>query len=233
MAKGQRPSAGKRVLGVALMLLGVALIGYGAHYLAISGNCSSTGYVSYGPVPKCGGGEAFYIVSVFFLGPALAVLGWIFASLWGVLWPSVCVAVGLGLITIRLDASAPSGAKSFGLVVGVIFVALAVLSVIVSLRKRLRKKNAHAATAGHPGSLGADPASVISVSMPDPPAPAGPAFAGQPFFAGQPSSAGEPAEGGTGPDPLDKIAKLAQLRDSGALTEEEFEREKAKLLAQM
>ena len=35
-----------------LMLLGVALIGYGTHYLARNGSCSSTGYVSYGPVPK-------------------------------------------------------------------------------------------------------------------------------------------------------------------------------------
>jgi hypothetical protein len=35
------------------------------------------------------------------------------------------------------------------------------------------------------------------------------------------------------PDPLDRIAKLAQLRDSGALTDEEFEAQKAKLLAEM
>jgi hypothetical protein len=140
MAKTPGPSAGRRVLGVALMLLGVALIGYGAHFLAISGNCSSTGYVSYGPVPKCGGGEAFYILSVFFLGPALAVIGWLMARLWGVLWPSVCLALGAGLITIRLDASAPSGAKTFGLVVGGCFAALAVVSVVVSLRKRLRRQ---------------------------------------------------------------------------------------------
>lgn len=31
-------------------------------------------------------------------------------------------------------------------------------------------------------------------------------------------------------DPLDRIAKLAKLRDSGALTEQEFETEKAKIL---
>jgi len=36
-----------------------------------------------------------------------------------------------------------------------------------------------------------------------------------------------------GPDPLDRIAKLAQLRDSGALTNEEFEAQKAKLLAEL
>ena len=47
---------------------------------------------SYGPVPKCSGGEALYILSVFFLGPALAVVGWLMAQSWGVLWPAVCVA---------------------------------------------------------------------------------------------------------------------------------------------
>lgn len=35
------------------------------------------------------------------------------------------------------------------------------------------------------------------------------------------------------PDPLDRIAKLAQLRDNGALTNEEPEAQQAKLLAEM
>ncbi|HEV2255096.1 MAG TPA: SHOCT domain-containing protein [Streptosporangiaceae bacterium] len=35
------------------------------------------------------------------------------------------------------------------------------------------------------------------------------------------------------PDPLATIARLAQLRDSGALTEDEFEIQKAKLLAEL
>jgi hypothetical protein len=34
-------------------------------------------------------------------------------------------------------------------------------------------------------------------------------------------------------DALDKIAKLTELRDKGALTEDEFSREKAKLLAEL
>ena len=41
------------------------------------------------------------------------------------------------------------------------------------------------------------------------------------------------AAGGSAGDPLGKIAKLAQLRDQGALTEDEFSREKAKLLAEL
>jgi hypothetical protein len=220
MAKPAGPSVGRRVLGVALMLVGVALIGYGAHFLAISGNCSGTGYVSYGPVPKCGGGEAFHIISVFFLGPLLAVVGWLMARLWGVLWPSVCLALGAGLVTIRLDASAPSGAKTFGLVVGACFVALAVLSIIVSLRKRLRKKAV--------APRGAGPVVIPGTVIPEPP----PEPSAPPGLLPASASAAMPAAS-AGEDPLDRIAKLAQLRDTGALTEEEYEREKAKLLAQM
>jgi hypothetical protein len=218
MAKAGSPSAGKRIAGVALMLLGVALIGYGTHYLTINGNCSSTGYVSYGPVPKCSGGEALYIVSVFFLGPALAIVGWLFIPFEGVLWPAVCVGAGVGMITIPADASAASGAKSFGLVAGIIFVGLALLSVIITVRKRLRPKPAlH-------GPAGLATAPVLNTPAAHPPVSAGPPGT-------RPANPFPP--GAVSPDPLDRIAKLAQLRDSGALTDEEFEAQKAKLLAEM
>ena len=212
MAEAKGPSAGRRVGGVALMLLGVALIGWGSHYLAKNGNCSGTGYVSYGPVPKCSGGEALYILSVFFLGPALAVVGWLMAHSWGVLWPAVCVSVGIGMITLGADSSATAGARSFGLVVGVIFFALAVLSVILTVRKRRRPKPAGTGPAGLATVLGTPAAHEPAAS----PRPAGI----QPMRT-------ESA------DPLDRIAKLAQLRDSGALTSEEYEVQKAKLLAEM
>ena len=41
-----------------------------------------------------------------------------------------------------------------------------------------------------------------------------------------PAAPAEPAA-----DPLEQLTKLGQLRDSGVLTEEEFEAEKAKILA--
>jgi len=44
-------------------------------------------------------------------------------------------------------------------------------------------------------------------------------------------AAAEP-EADSAPDKYDQLAKLSELRKSGALTEEEFEREKAKLLSQ-
>lgn len=218
MANAQGPSARKRAGGVVLMLLGVALIGYGTHYLAKNGNCSSTGYVSYGPVPKCSGGEALYITSVFFLGPALAVAGWMFAQIDGVLWPAVCVSAGIGLVTLRADAA--PGTQSFGVVGGILFFALAVLSVILIVRKRRRPKPAVHGPAGLAG------APVLSMPAGSPPAAAGPQPGGPRF--GGPQPAGAAAQ-----DPLDRIAKLAQLRDSGALTNEEFEAQKAKLLGEI
>jgi hypothetical protein len=196
--------------GVALMLLGAALIGWGSHYLAKTGNCSGTGYTSYGPVAKCGGGEALYILSVFFLGPALAVVGWLMAQAWGVLWPAVCVSVGIGMITLYTGTSAASGA--FGLVAGLVLFALAVLSVIRTVRKRGRPKPMATGPAGL--------ATALSTPAADPPTAEAEPVRVQPMRT-------------ESPDPLDRIAKLAQLRDSGALTNEEFEAQKAKLLAEM
>jgi Short C-terminal domain len=220
MAKGQSPSPGKRVGGVALMLLGVALIGWGTHFLAKNGNCSSTGYVSYGPVPKCGGGEALYIISTFFLGPLLAVAGWMMAQSWGALWPAVCISVGIGLVTLP---GGTAGAPSFGLAGGLVFFVLAVLSVVLTARKRLRRKAAPPGLAGpgpaRPDSSGRAAAQMVSAPAAHSPVPAGP----------HPTDP-QPAEPSS-PDRLDRIAKLAQLRDSGALTSEEFETQKAKLLA--
>ena len=135
-----RPRTGKRIAGVVLMLLGVAFMAYGTHYVTLNGTCSSTGYVSYGPVPTCHGNEFLYITSTFFLGPALIGVGWLMAGVPGLLWPVFCTGMAVSLITIRQATSASVGAKAAGQVFGEIFVVLAVISVIVTVRKRLRKK---------------------------------------------------------------------------------------------
>jgi hypothetical protein len=44
--QGRRVSPAQAIGGVALMFLGVALMGYGTHFLAKTGNCSGTGYTS-------------------------------------------------------------------------------------------------------------------------------------------------------------------------------------------
>lgn len=136
MASSQGRSGAKRVGGVAVLLLGALLMGWGVHYLLENGNCSSTGYVSYGPVPTCHGQEGLYITSVFFLGPALALVGWGLARISGIFATTVCVAWGVGLGTILLDPNAGSGAKASGLVGAIIFAALTVYSVYRTIRKR-------------------------------------------------------------------------------------------------
>lgn len=229
---GKPVSAGRRIGGIALMLAGVALIGFGAHYLAVSGNCSSTGYTSYGPVPKCGGGEALYILSVFFLGPALAVVGWLMAHAWGTLWPLVCVSLGAGLVTIRPGQKQAAGVPAPGVFAGSCLFALAVLSVVITVRKRLRRRAVSVGLAGlgvvgpGPVDLGMSGPAVLPVTADTPPAWDAP-------VSDPPGHDVPQAASGSGSDPLDQIARLAQLRDSGALTDEEFQREKAKLLAQM
>lgn len=213
-AAARKHSIGRTIGGVALMLLGVALMAYGAHYLTMNGTCSSTGYVSYGPVPKCKGNEFLYITSAFFLGPAVAGVGWLMAGISGLLWPTFCIGLAVSFITIRDDVGAPAGEKAFGLITGYFFVALALLSVVVTLRKRHRKRNAPASLPRITGPVVSQSVTVPATSVP-------------------PFSGARVAPTVTGSDPLEKIARLAQLRDTGALTDAEFEREKAKLLAEM
>ncbi len=148
MAQGQSRPIGKRIGGLALMLAAVAMIGYCVHYLALTGNCSSTGYLPTGPAKTCGGGEAFYITGTFFLGPFLVLVGWGFAKMSGLLWPVTCLSLGTALITLRETGSAAATPQTFGQVTGVLCYALAVLSVAVTIRNRRRKQQA--ALAGPP-----------------------------------------------------------------------------------
>jgi hypothetical protein len=228
-AQGSRPAAApsrrlaRNIGGVALMVIGVALMAWGAHHLTENGNCSSTGYVSYGPVPTCKGSEFLYITSAFFLGPAVAGVGWLMARISGLMWPITCIGLGVGFFTIRYDdVGAAPGAKAFSMLVGVSFAGLAALSVIVTLRKRHRKTASPGIPhAGDPGLIAPGPAAAVPAIAPVVSAP--PSW-------GAPVTPVNPAATGSESDPFDKIAKLAQLRDTGALTDAEFQREKAKLL---
>lgn len=152
---------GRRIAGVVVMLPGVALIGYGAHFLIQNGTCPGTG-----PVPACGGGEGPYTLSVFFLGPALAVAGWWLARLWGALWPAMCIALGVGLVTIRTGQSATAVAKAFGPVAGACFLAFALASVVIAARKWRGARRSPAGTPVRP----AGPGTTVVVATPASPA---------------------------------------------------------------
>jgi uncharacterized membrane protein len=218
-ARGPNASPTRVIVGITLMVLGVALMSYGAHFVASTGTCSGTGYAYYGPVPKCSGDEALYITSAFFVGPLAAIIGWIVAPSGVWLWPAVCVGVGTGLITISVETTATTGARAFGGVGGICLFALAGRSVIVTLRKRRGAREAGAA---------AGPGTTVLASTPAPArlVPAGLA----PARLAPPATRAPAADRS---DPLATIARLAQLRDAGALTEDEFEFQKAKLLAEI
>jgi len=189
----------RRIAGVMVMLTGVALIGYGAHYLIQNGTCPGTG-----PVPACGGGEGPYTLSVFLLGPALAVVGWWLARLWGALWPTVCIALGVGLVTIHTGQSATAVAKAFGPVAGTCFLAFALASVVSAGRRWLGARTPPEGT---------------------PVSPANPAGPGTTLIADPPVSIATA---------LDDTAKRGwRTRDIGALTEEELERDETAQLAQI
>ena len=214
---GRGGSPARVISGVALMFLGVALMSYGAHFLAKTGNCSGTGYTSYGPVPRCGGGEALYILSAFFVGPLVAIGGWLLAQAWGWLWPTFCIGIGGSLLTLRNGTTVTSGAKAASLLGGICLFALAAVSVTVSLRKRHKRRSQR--EAARPATVVvARPATAVVARTPAP---------------SRPAPAGAQAVAGSGPDPFDKIARLALLRDTGALTEEEFDLQKAKLLGEI
>ncbi|HEY6427623.1 MAG TPA: SHOCT domain-containing protein [Acidimicrobiales bacterium] len=58
-------------------------------------------------------------------------------------------------------------------------------------------------------------------------------YASQEEAAAQQQMPVEQAPEGGGDDPMDQLKKLAELKDQGILTEEEFSDQKAKILAQM
>jgi hypothetical protein len=220
-ARGPNASPTRVIVGITLMVLGVALMSCGAHFVASTGTCSGTGYAYYGPVPKCSGDEALYITSAFFVGPLAAIIGWIVAPSGVWLWPAVCVGVGTGLITISIETTATTGARAFGGVGGICLFALAGRSIVVTLRKRRRLREAGAA-----GTTVLASATAPTRAAPAQLAPArlAPARLAPP---------GTRAPAADRSDPLATIARLAQLRDAGALTEDEFEFQKAKLLAEI
>jgi hypothetical protein len=63
--------------------------------------------------------------------------------------------------------------------------------------------------------------------------PAMPAAPGMPATSGMPGIPGLPGQPDSGEDPLDRLEKLNALRESGALTQAEFDAQKKKLLEEM
>ncbi len=237
-AWGAMQPSNRTIIGVAMLLFGSVLLGVGMHHLIKTGTCSSTGYSShYGRVPFCPAGTGWWILFVIG-GIFLAVIGGLVSggSSAILIVPAVFAGIGIGALTIAFDSSASSSSKTFGMIFGGAFALCGLVPLLIGGVGAIRRTGARTpASALSPTALKGDPimGAYASGQTSSPTASAVSAFGTTPTFSApvMPSQPG-PATAPNG-DALDKLAKLAKLRDQGALTDDEFNRQKAKLLAEL
>lgn len=235
------------------------MLGVGLHHMVATGTCSSTGYSSnYGPVPYCPKGTGWWFLFLFG-GILLVIIGAFVSggSSVALLVPAIFLAIGIGALTVGFDAHASSGTKTFGFIFGGAFFVCGLIWALLVAGSGLRKLSTKRQTA--PAFSTPTTSTLLAAGASSAPA-ASSAFGAtattsafgtaetQPdailgaYTAG--SSASTPGLGptpatstsyGSQPtgDALDKIAKLSELHKSGALTDDEFNREKAKLLGEL
>jgi hypothetical protein len=211
--------------GLAVAGVSVVLFDSGLFHLVRTPTCGTTGtYVS----RPCPPGTAGHILSL---------IGGIFGGLIGIgLFAargrkgSLTGSIGIGVImwsllfvtaagSIAYSAYGPgnrdsSAAKTTSIILGVIFLPLGLAPLPFAIGGRRKAQQfVQLSTTGFPTSgvpgFGAPP--YVRPPTPRPPTPAAPAQE----------------------DPLEKIARLGQLRDRGLLTPEEFEAQKKRLLGEV
>jgi len=245
---GPHQPSTRTIIGVAVLLFGGILFGVAIHHLVATGTCSSTGYSSnYGPVPHCPKGTGYWFLFLFG-GIFMVVIGGLVSGGSSVILilPTVFLAIGIGSLTVAFDSHTSSGTKTFALIFGGAFAIFglipALLVGVAALRKLGGSSRPSAGTSSSGGALASN-AFGGSTSQPD--AILG-AYAASPAIAnstmrppgGSPAAASsamsmQVPSGRSSNDALDKIARLSELHKSGALTDEEFNREKAKLLSEL
>jgi hypothetical protein len=218
--------------GLFVVGLSIVLLDNGLFHLVRTGSCGSGGsgssFVSYKPCPPGTGGHI------------LSLRGGIFGCFIGFgLYAArgrttgVSSTIGLGLLiwsllfvtiagSIAYAAYGPgntdsSGAKTTAIILGVIFVPMGLAPLLLALGGRRK-----AANIVQLSTTGFNPSTVATfTTTPYTRPPTGPPT---------PRPAPTPAKP---EDPLEKIARLGQLRDRGLLTPEEFEAQKKRLLGEI
>jgi hypothetical protein len=209
----------RAVIGLAICAIAIVGLDWGIYHLVRTGSCGSNGtYIATRPCPPGTGGHI------------LALIGGIFGGLIGIgIWatrgdrgrPS---AMGLGLImwsllfltlagSVAVAAYGPannhnSGARTAAIILGVIFVPMGLAPLALA--------RGGGGSRSRVGQLAANPVTFAPVHGMPVPAPA---------------AAATPAPDDE--DPLEKIAKLGELRDKGLVSPEEFEAQKKRLLAEL
>ncbi len=262
MSPGRQQPSNRVIIGVAIVLFASVLTGVGIYHLIKTGTCSSTGYsANYGPVPFCPAGTGAWI-GFLIGGIFLTLIGGAMAMSVGLAIGPMFMAIGVGSIAVAFDKGNSSGQTIFALVFGGFFLlggAIPTLYVIWGGIKSLRAPSPSTGVGGMPrptpgratvatsspsfGTAGAatafgtpDAASAFGSTTSEPDAILGAYTSG-----GQPRTVVPPVAPVAQPmraapqagDVVDKIAKLADLHTRGALTDDEFTREKAKLLGEL
>jgi hypothetical protein len=246
----------RTIIGVSILLFTCVLAGVGIHHLVRTGTCSSTGYASdYGPVPYCPSGTGWWI-GFLMLGIFGSIIGGFMAggSTVGLINGGIFSAIGFGSLSVIFDKHASSKAFAgvfggcFALVGGTIL-AVVLVSAFRSMTSGSRRPGSHPSRSSRTtsafGTQRADGDISTSSAFGKPDSDIDPilgayaassrrAETGIGGFAGlsttsAPSAtpASKSSDVGTA---LDSLSKLSDLHKSGALTDEEFAREKAKLL---
>jgi hypothetical protein len=238
------------------MLFSGVLLGVGIHHLIATGTCSSTGYsANYGPVPTCPSGTGWWMAFLF-AGIFGAIIGGFVSafSTVGLIMPVTFGGVGFGALSLLFDSHAKSGSKTFGAIFGGAFalvavgIAFAVIGGAISSARSKPKKRRSGSTIiggtppsttsafGSPQSTATDAAaaSVFGGDAKSADPILGAYAAGQsgtvvPAASTSVAGLGSVASAPSG-DALDKISRLAELHSKGVLTDDEFGREKAKIL---
>jgi Short C-terminal domain len=215
---------------IGLAIAGAAVVGFdwGIYHLVRTGSCgSSPTYISVRPCPPGTGGHILALIGGVFAGligiavyasrgkrgrPSPIALGLI---MWSLLFLTLAGSVALAAYGPANNDN--SGARTAAIVLGFIFVPMGLAPLPLALGGgRKRQRLAQLAEQGKGFT-------------------AAPAFGAWPAPAAAPfaAAAGTPAPAPDDDDPLDKIAKLGQLRDRGIVTPEEFEAQKRRLLDEL
>jgi hypothetical protein len=204
------------VLALAICALATVGIDWGIYHLVRTGSCgSSSTYVTYRPCPPGTGGHILALIGGIFGGLIGAGI-WatrgpggrpsrvpLFLILWSLLFVTIAGSVAFAAYGPASNDS--SGAQTTAIILGVIFIPMGLAPLPFALS----------------GSYRSTPAAQFATTRTPVPS----------VYAAPPPP--KPVVASDEGDPLDRIAKLGELRDKGLITPAEFEAEKKRLLAEM
>jgi Short C-terminal domain len=219
------------LLGMIVCLVSLLVMTWALYHLVRTGTCASGAYVSARPCPSDTGAKIVGLMGSIF---ALLIGGAIYAARGGkgygatlgmgvVLWSLLFISLAAATFVAAFGPAnndAP-GAKTAAVILAIVFLPMAILPLIGAVGFGAGRKRFSLGGSDTPRTYPKPAPAQTPFSIP----PARPAAAAAPT----PSS----APGGQAGDVATRLRKLDELRDSGLLTDAEFEAKKAELLREL